>query len=166
VIEVRRAVPDEWDVVREVRLRALADAPYAFASTLERELAFDEQEWRRRIGGGPWFLASDAARDDGRAVGVVAGYTEDGATDERHLVAMWVEPERRGSTAGAELVEAVCRWAGDEGATALTLWLADGNPRARRFYERLGFATTGRRQPLPSAPDVDEELLRRSLPTS
>lgn len=39
----------------------------------------------------------------------------------------------------------------------------DGNPRARSFYERVGFSPTGQRQPLPSAPEIGEELLQRRV---
>jgi ribosomal protein S18 acetylase RimI-like enzyme len=72
-------------------------------------------------------------------------------------VAMWVDPAHRGSDAATRLVEAVCRWADDDGGRVVSLWVADGNDRARRFYERLGFTGTGERQPLPSAPEVGEE---------
>lgn len=44
-----------------------------------------------------------------------------------------------------------------EGARVLTLFVADGNDRARRLYERLGFRSTGERQPLPSDPARGEE---------
>jgi hypothetical protein len=53
VTTVRPVQPDDWAALREIRLRALADSPSAFASTLEREQAFDEREWRRRIADGP-----------------------------------------------------------------------------------------------------------------
>jgi GNAT superfamily N-acetyltransferase len=154
---VRLVAPDDWALVREIRLRALGDSPSAFASTLELEVAFDEAEWRRRIAGGPWWLAFDGDRP----VGLVAAYPPDG--DERHLVAMWVEPAARGTSTAADLVEAVCGWAADAGAGTVALWVADGNDRARRFYERLGFVATGERQPLPSNPEIGEELMRRSL---
>ncbi len=159
-VEVLRAEPADWETVKQVRLRALADAPHAFGSTLVRECRFDDQQWQRRIGGGNWFLA----RSQGRAVGVVATVVEQDSPDEHHLVAMWVEPAQRGTATASNLVEAVCRRARAAGASAVTLWVANGNPRARRFYERLGFHPTNERKPLPSAPEVSEERMRRRLP--
>jgi ribosomal protein S18 acetylase RimI-like enzyme len=159
VIEVRRAEAADWQVVRDVRLRALADSPAAFASTLAREHAFGEDEWLRRIEPGPWFLAWA----DGRPVGCAACFVEQAG--EWHLVAMWVSPDHRGTPAATQLVEAVVTHCRADGADAVRLWVADGNPRARRFYERLGFTPTGLRQPLPSDPAVSEELMRREFGT-
>src|SRR5260370_37513571 len=47
---VRRILPDEWQVYRQVRLTALAQAPDAFMSTLERGQGFGEGIWRPRLG--------------------------------------------------------------------------------------------------------------------
>ena len=154
-----RAGAEDWQAVRDIRLAALLDAPFAFGSTLERELAFDEQEWQRRVSDGNWLLAWFGQQP----VGVVAGIPVAGRHDERHLVGMWVTAAHRGTSVAAELVEAICDWTRSQGASLVTLWVADGNPRARRFYDRLGFITTGRRQPLPSAPEIGEELLQRHV---
>lgn len=159
MIEVRPARPADWEVVRDVRLRALADSPSAFASTLAREEAFGEADWRRRLERGYCVLAWA----DERPVGTVAGFADDEDPRTHHLVAMWVEPAHRGTPAATELVEAVCRQARADGAVAVRLHVVDGNDRARRFYERLGFVGTGQRQPLPSDPQVGEELMRRDL---
>jgi GNAT superfamily N-acetyltransferase len=159
VRSVAKAGLADWEVVKETRLRALADAPGAFASTLARELELSDAEWKRRVVHGAWFIARYGARP----IGIAAGFAEDGTPDERHLVAMWVEAEQRGTTTATSLVESVCHWAVDAGAVSLALWVADGNSRARRFYDRLGFCSTGERQPLPSAPDVDEEKMVRRL---
>ena len=154
---MQRASEEHWEAVKETRLRALADAPQAFGSTLDREVHLDKPEWQSRVANGHWFLASS----QGRPVGIAAGV---GRPDERQIVSMWVEPDHRGSGAAAKLVEAICAEARSEGSTAITLWVADGNARARRFYERLGFRSTGERQPLPSAPEIGEERMRMSMP--
>lgn len=160
MIDVGRIGPDEWATLRDIRLTALAEAPYAFASTHQREVAYDEQRWRERLGQGAWFIA----RRGGRPVGVIAGVAEaDGSSGGRHVVSMWVSPEARGAGVADGLLRAVCDWARAGGATALTLWVADGNVRARRFYERAGFRGTGRRQPLPSDPSLGEEEMRLAL---
>lgn len=144
----------DWREIRRARLSALADAPHAFASTLEREADLDADSWQQRVASGAWFIAREA----GEPVGLVAGVT-DRETGGPHLVAMWVDPSVRGRGVGQALVEAVRDWAAASAADRLILWVADGNDSARRLYERCGFVDTGRRQPLPSDPSVGESLL-------
>jgi GNAT superfamily N-acetyltransferase len=91
--------------------------------------------------------------------GLVAGATSfDGLPDRRDLISMWVHPSLRGRGAAGELIGAVREWAVADGAREITLWVVDGNDPAARAYTRAGFAPTGRRQPLPSNPAVEEEL--------
>jgi len=72
VIEIRRIGPDDWKQLRATRLAALLDAPSAFESTYEGSVGFDEDEWRRRAGGHPVFLAFDG----GDPVGVAIGFQD------------------------------------------------------------------------------------------
>jgi GNAT superfamily N-acetyltransferase len=158
-VDVRRAGPDDWPSARAVRLAALADAPAAFGSTHGREVRFEEAEWRNRIANSAWFLAWL----DGDPVGLVVGIADEAAPAERHVVSMWVRTDVRGTDAAPALVCAVREWARTQGADCLTLWVADGNDRARRFYQGIGFRTTCQRQPLPSNPAVGEKKLRLQL---
>ena len=156
---VRVVQPEDWPTAREIRLRALADAPSAFGSTLARESAFDDAEWQRRIAPGNWLIALV----DGQAVGIVATVPEEGRPEEGQLVGMWVEPAHRGTTVATLLVQEVIDAARQGGFTSLSLWVVDGNLAARRLYERMGFTGTGRRQQLPSNPLIGEERMRREL---
>jgi hypothetical protein len=88
-VEVRRVHAAEWKELREVRLRALADAPDAFASTLEREAAFPEDVWRQRAQGGPG-SANFIVREDGVGVGIAAVIPEP-VPGRMQLVGMWVD---------------------------------------------------------------------------
>ena len=146
-VTVRQATVDDWETVRDVRLAALQEAPYAFGSTYERERELPEERWRGRLNDpdNPTFLGFDGDTP----VGLDGVYTENG---DLILVAMWVAPAARRSGVGAALTNAVCDWAKAHGATRLFLSVAEGNEPARRLYERLGFTMTGRSQPLHSDP--------------
>jgi len=143
---VRRARPDDWATVRDLRLAGLAGAPDAFASTLAAETGRPEAEWRARIAALPWFLGSQ----DGQPAGLIAALPPDQVPDQVwHLVSMWVSPAARGTGLADRLVEAVTEHARQAGADRVTLWVATGNERARAFYRRMGFTATGRRQQYP-----------------
>ncbi|HEY2191207.1 MAG TPA: GNAT family N-acetyltransferase [Actinomycetospora sp.] len=158
-VQVVRAGADDRADARNVRLRALADSPGAFASTLEREQAFDDDEWLHRVTTNAWFLA----RADGATVGLACGIPDPDDETGRHLVGMWVEPAFRGRGLADLLVAAVMAWTRREGAAFLALWVVDDNPRALGLYERLGFEATGERQPLPGSPGVIESRMRLLL---
>lgn len=164
-VRVRLVQPDEWAVVRDVRLAALADAPDAFASTLGREAGLAEAEWRAWIAAWAWFLAWHEVRP----AGLVAMFPEQAGQTapppDWHLVSMWVRPEARGVGIADRLVAAVLAHAKAAGAAQVTLWVAIGNDRARGLYQRVGFVPTGRRQMYPRAgtTDLDEEEFARTL---
>jgi ribosomal protein S18 acetylase RimI-like enzyme len=164
-VQVRLAQPDEWAVVRDVRLAALAEAPDAFASTVSRETGQSEGEWRAKIAARPWFLAWH----EDQPAGLVAMFPEapeqTTGPPDWHLVSMWVRPEARGAGVADQLVTAVLAHAKAAGAAQVTLWVAIGNDRARGFYQRMGFVPTGKRQVYPRAgtTDLDEEEFARTL---
>jgi ribosomal protein S18 acetylase RimI-like enzyme len=155
--DVRRLTAEDWMELRATRLAALAEAPYAFSSTVAREQGFTEQTWRERAGSGRTF----GAWDGGTIVGLASGLPEDG---QWQLVGMWVSPKVRGTGVADRLVAAVCELARQSGFTSVTLWVTEVNDRARAFYRRLGFAPTGGRQLVrPEEPDQWEEELTLPL---
>ncbi len=140
---VRRVSPDDWASYRLVRLAALADAPYAFSSTLEREQAFTEEQWRVRLG----MAASFLAWQDGQPVGTATVLSHDQANEPdlpgaSALVAMWVQPQARGFGAADRLVGAALDHARSAGAPSVVLWVFEANTRAHAFYRRMGFRDT------------------------
>lgn len=67
----------------------------------------------------------------------------------------YATPAWQGHGAGDALMEAMRRHASDAGVWQLELFVADDNPRARRFYERHGFQAVGA---LPNAALVNGKM--------
>lgn len=153
MIDIRRVTGDDWELVRDVRLKALLDTPDWFWSTHEEEVSRLEAWWRDRIASGAWFVARDGDRPVGIAAGIHAPET---AESDRQLISMWVENEARGRGIGRRLVAAVESWARTDGARRLQLEVTDKNETGRRFYESYGFVATGRTEPLPRKPELIE----------
>jgi GNAT superfamily N-acetyltransferase len=143
---IRRLDPDAWAPLREVRLAALRDAPYAFGATIDDEERLEESAWRQRLHDQAWFVAFAGERPIGVACG---GQLREPAADVRTLRAMWVAPGHRGDGTSGELVAHVAQWARDDGASTLTLWATEAAARARSFYLRFGFVATGEVAEMP-----------------
>jgi GNAT superfamily N-acetyltransferase len=162
MVLVRVVTVEDWQVLRDIRLAALREAPYAFGSTYAEQVAFTEQDWRSRAARGATFLAYLPEVCTTEPVGLAGGYTEVPGAAE--LVSMWVSPRARGRGAGEALIARVAQWARDcAGASTLHLWVTESNQPAWRLYDRCGFTPTGERQPLPSDPSLDEVAMSRPV---
>lgn len=136
---VRRAAPGDEAIVKGIRLQALSDSPDDFDSTFERERAFPEEEWTRRLGESATFLF---VRPEGPR-GIVAGVRHDTLPRAAFLVSMWVHPDFRGTGAADALIVSVLDWARERNLHEMLLHVDARNVRARRCYERHGFRATG-----------------------
>lgn len=153
-VQVRRVHEDEWQSVRDVRLRALREDPDVFGSSLAREEMFAETHWRMRLRGAATWVVDD----DGTPRGLVGMIQEPGSpTSDRHVVQLWVAPEVRRRGLGWALLDAVRGAARAEGAATVSLWVVDGNHAAGDLVVRAGFVRTGERH--HSAPGRSEERL-------
>jgi ribosomal protein S18 acetylase RimI-like enzyme len=166
-ITVRRIRAEEWEWLRAIRLRALADAPMAFGSTLADEQARPDEFWRGRAAGG----ASDddratfIAERNGVWVGIGTCVLEAGGAGERPawIFGMWVDPAVRRQGTAQALLRFLAGWARERGADVLNLHVTATNAPAIALYERLGFRTTGATEPLAHTPSVRENHMACSL---
>jgi RimJ/RimL family protein N-acetyltransferase len=136
-IRIARLVPDDWAAFRDVRLAALAEAPYAFGSTLAYEQGHDEAAWRSRLDSRAQFAVRDG---DGAVIGTAGAL---GAPPVIRLISMWIAPAARGGGLGEALVRHVIAYVRELGARELQLAVALANPGAERLYERCGFRRIG-----------------------
>jgi GNAT superfamily N-acetyltransferase len=151
-LTIRRATAEDWRPLRAIRLQSLGEAPYAFGSTLQRELDFSEDIWRQRAGDNLVFLACSGDEVEGTATGL----RDAPGSGSVRLVAMYVSPEARGTGCAFLLLDAVTEAARTEGARHLVLDVTDVNPVATRCYSRYGFRPTGATRPLAHTPQITE----------
>jgi RimJ/RimL family protein N-acetyltransferase len=136
VLEIRAAGAHDATRLLAARRRALTDEPEAFSSTVDDA----DAAWAARVTSdrdGVVLIALDA--------GAIVGTAGVRWFDERRQVAalwgMWIDPARRGTGAGRELIAAACAWVCDHGGRWLRLGVFAGDRGARGFYARLGFVT-------------------------
>ena len=172
-VEIRRVNELDGLRLRELHLRMYADSPNAFGESLAEAQAMPMERWEGRArklaeaGETVGFVAMEA----GRTVGFIAGFVgqyRDGAihSEARDTVTMaraWVDPQVRRRGIGRALAKAVQSWACDKKARVLEVQVTENNGPASDFYRNLGFADTGRREPLLSNPTLQIRFLSRSL---
>jgi len=151
-------------VFKDVRLRALQEAPYAFGSTYAREVQFSDAEWAKRAErwngeNGIGFVAMDGDM----ACGIAGSFLDEKDATRAQLLAMWTAPTHRQRGVGRLLVNDVLNWARGRNARVLQLMVTSNNEAAIRFYERLGFTRTGRMEPYPNDPAVVEYEMARPI---
>jgi GNAT superfamily N-acetyltransferase len=141
---IRAARPEDAAAVAEVHVRTW-QAAYEHVFGAERLAQIDPE--RRRTAaeqaiasGGVW-----VAEDAGRILGFVSIGDARDDDAEGELLAIYVLPEAWGGGAGPGLM-AAARRALRERYAASILWVLEDNPRARRFYEREGWALDGARK--------------------
>ncbi|QIN79500.1 GNAT family N-acetyltransferase [Rubrobacter marinus] len=84
------------------------------------------------------------AESDGEVVGFLSGEIREGspAFSPKTWAAVediYVTQEHRSRGVGRSLLDACAGWARDKGADGVSLQVAAGNERARKFYDELGF---------------------------
>jgi ribosomal protein S18 acetylase RimI-like enzyme len=157
MIDIKPVTPANAFVFKAVRLRALQDAPYAFGSTYAQESQFADSEWLARVermsgDRGIGFLAMDGEN----ACGIAGSFLDQNDPKQAHLISMWTAPTHRQKGIGRLLVKEVFNWAHGRNARTLLLMVTSNNEPAISFYDRLGFARTGRTDPYPNYPGILE----------
>jgi GNAT superfamily N-acetyltransferase len=161
---IRRVRPDEFVALFELEKAAsLAGLGHVFPV---EEFPFPDEEVlaKYRL----WFEDPDfkaAAVEHGRTLIAHAAY------DREQLRQLSVHPEYWGSGLAGTLVEAALDDMAAGGAEQATLWVLTANARARRFYQRTGWVSTGKMSrsqfvPHPEMLEYVRHLSGRALPAS
>jgi ribosomal protein S18 acetylase RimI-like enzyme len=147
-MEVRRARPEDAAAIAAVHIGTWQSA-YAHIFGTERLAELDPERrsagWERALverGDEDVFVVE---RDGALVAFASAGPSrDDGGGGE--LYAIYALPEAWGSGAGPALMREALGALRARGFATATLWVLEDNPRARRFYEREGWALDSARR--------------------
>lgn len=140
--------------LRSIRLRALQDAPDAFATTHELAVSWPPEIWEQQLEN----LATFVATLQGEDVGLVRATPHEDLNNAAHLISMWVAPDVRRQGIGSALVAAVFDWARTQGFSRLFLDVVETELPAVALYSRNGFAPSGQVGALPQPRDHVREI--------
>ena len=141
---IRMLADHDADGYVEVRRRALAEAPLAFASSPTDDIAASREAVCTLLRQAPESVIIGAFFDD--LVGTVGLYRDRHLkfSHKAHLWGMYVVPSYRGRGVAAELLDAALRHAHTlAGVAWVHLSVTSAAPVARRIYERAGFHVWG-----------------------
>ena len=157
----------DWQQLRDIRLRAIANFPLAFLESFAVAHALTEEDWRARgiRNALPTSYQVVARTPADLWIGTMSAFISagppayhpgsPGTGDPRaNLVGVWVDPTFRGlSTVAATLLQSVRVWAAEEHQLdRVHLHVHEANHRAMRFYEKNGAKPTGEFMPDPRRP--------------
>jgi GNAT superfamily N-acetyltransferase len=148
---IRPAAPDDLDELVRVHLAAFraGNGPALSDEALARLTPeADRDAWDPVLRAPPDRARVLVAEADGGLVGVAgAGPSRDHDAGEPvgELYALYVDPAAWGAGHGAALHDAALAHLRDGGFREATLWVLEGNARAREFYGTHGWADDGAR---------------------
>ena len=141
MLSVRRLRIGEGLLYKKIRLTSLQDAPFAFTTTYASALSRSPESWSEQAdhsAGGP-DRATFIAFSGETPVGLAALYRDKEGADTGEVLQVWVSPEQRGKGVAAAIMDALLRWAGENGFHRVRAGINPGNIRAVRFYQKYGF---------------------------
>jgi GNAT superfamily N-acetyltransferase len=149
LITIRRIRVGESELFRQVRLKSLQDAPYAFSATYESALARSPESWReqadRTAQGSD--RATFIAFSDDRPVGIAALYRLEDQADKGEILQVWVDSEHRGTSVARDLMDVIFKWASENTFHKIIVGVTQVNIRALKFYTKYGFKIIDRTLP-------------------
>jgi ribosomal protein S18 acetylase RimI-like enzyme len=143
-MEIRLLKPEDVEIYRNIRLKALKDHPEAFSASYEEEIEYPIERFKNRLIEGNTFTFGAFVHDD--LVGVVTlGLEQRNKLIHRaNIVGMYVDPQKRRSGIGRRLILEAMRKAKEiDFIEQIYLTVTASNQPAKKLYQTLGFQTYG-----------------------
>ena len=148
-IDVELLTSEQWQRLRDIRLRSLKESPDAFGGKFDIDNTFTENDWRDKIDTLDFLIASVNEVDCGlMSVEVLDG--DYGATC--WIGGCWSDPDYRGQGALRALFNFVDLHALEQGWHRQGLGVWTDNYSAIAAYKAIGFIDAGHKRPSERQP--------------
>ena len=150
MIEIRAATPDDADAICDAHVASWRKGyAHVFGDDI---LNADEFDASRRAFWRAWRFDPGSKQTVAELDGAVVGFCSYGPERPRptpigirgEVWALYLHPDAWGSGAAAALMEHAEDRLLRDGFPEAVLWVLEDNPRGRAFYEKMGWAPTGR----------------------
>jgi GNAT superfamily N-acetyltransferase len=165
-VSIRQTRVDDCPALAALHLRT---ALFAYASIFPPDAPRPKLDdltldWERRLGGlhGPNVCGYVAAVGD-QLVGAIVAGGDPGHQEMGHVTRCYVESDHWGMGIGRLLYNAAISHLRQVGYEQASLWVLEGNARARSWYERLGWTCTGEGKIAAETIGVEDVRYTRSL---
>lgn len=152
---------ENWQELRDIRLRALEDSPEWFAARIEVESARTPEEWKSELEAAQWRLITKLNETAGMMAVSKAEPLRDA---DCWLFGCWVTPEFRGHGVMDVIIDELDEICRSEGWVKQGLGVWPNNERAIRAYTKYGFYVGGEPRPSRSRPEQLYIPMFRHLP--
>lgn len=142
--EIVKLTPDDWELLKDMRLRALQTDPLAFGRTYNEELQLRDEDWKEKLAepDSEWFFS----KKDDKFIAMAGIHFAKRATIQHRaeIVGVFVEPEYRKQGIGEDLMRKIIAKLKANSRTAkIELNVRTPQEPAIEMYKKLGFRTVG-----------------------
>jgi len=137
---LRRLLPEEWPLLKAIRLEALATDPSVFGNSLTVESLFPDRQWLQRLEATQnaiWGLFFKS-----KLAGITGIFTNMEDPSEARLTTSFIRAEHRGKGLASLYYDARIAWAKERGLQRLVVTHRAGNEASRAANQRAGFRFT------------------------
>ena len=133
MVSIKAVTSEDWQLLKELRLKAIADSPGAFGDSVEMVSSKSDVYWKNGIASSDVFVAEENETWIGM---IVFKQDDDGVWSVKSL---WVDPDYRNQGIGKLLIEEALTSAKNKGIKLIELGVSVKSDSAIDLYTSLGF---------------------------
>lgn len=140
IYSLQQLLPQQWQLFKKIRLEALQSDPSVFGSTYEREAAFPEEEWQRRMSNPDAAFFGLYHREE--LIGVTGIIVMQDHPGQALLIASYIRTPFRGNNLSAMFYKARIDWATTKNIRKLIVSHRASNGASKAANQKAGFVYT------------------------